>query len=208
MSTIRITPRRMTRKANPPPIQVTSEGVVRPGNSGSTIGSPPRRYDHDRLPEDRGYGSLALEVARRGLPGRLSVRQPYMFINPLNMCYRNSVLAMLLNIEPFLGWLRLYSQVSPAGKGSVPETIMSYLYKLVKAYWLSDDPSRHFLEIAIDGNIMPALWTDFNTRWQWERPDSQEDVSEFLDHLWTQARAEIVSGQVLLPSLLPVIANT
>lgn len=115
---------------------------------------------------------------------------------------------MLLNIEPFLGWLRLYSQVSPAGKGGLPETIMSYLYKLVKAYWLSDDPSRHFLEIAIDGNIMPALWTDFNTRWQWERPDSQEDVSEFLDHLWTQARAEIVSGQVLLPSLLLVIANT
>jgi hypothetical protein len=120
MSTIRITPRRMTRKANPPPIHVTSEGVVRPGNSGSTIGSPPRRYDHDRLPEDRGYGVLALEVARQGLPRRLSVREPYMFINPLNMCYRNSVLAMLLNIEPFLGWLRLYSQVSLAGKGRFP----------------------------------------------------------------------------------------
>lgn len=184
----------MTRKANPPPIQVTSDGVVRPGNSGSTIGSPPRRDDGDRLPEDRAYRTLALEIARRGLPGRLSAREPYMFINPLNVCYRNSVLATLLHIEPFLGWLRLYSQVSLAGKDGFPETIMSYLYKLAEAYWLSDDSSRRFLEIAIDGDIMPAFWTDFNDRWQWGRPNTQQDVSEFLDYLWTQARAEILSG--------------
>lgn len=117
-----------------------------------------------------------------------------MFINPLNLCYRNSVLATLLHIEPFLGWLRLYSQVSLAGKDGFPETIMSYLYKLAEAYWLSDDSSRCFLEIAIDGDIMPAFWTDFNDRWQWRRPNTQQDVSEFLDYLWTQARAEILSG--------------
>ena len=202
MSAFRMTPRRLTRKVNPPPIQVSRDGVIQPGNSGSTIGSPPQRDDYDMPPEDRVCRALALEVARRGLPGGLSVRQPYMFINPLNMCYRNSVLAMLLNIKPFLGWLHLYNQVSLAGKSSSPDTIMSYLFKLVEVYWLSDNQSRHFLEIAIDSNIMPAFWTDFNDRWKWGRPNSQEDASEFLDHLWTQARAEIVSGCVT-SKLLP-----
>jgi hypothetical protein len=196
MSNIRKTPRRTTRKPRPPPIEVTAEGVILPGNSGSTIGSPPRRDEDDRPPEDRAHKVLALDLVRHGLPGRAPERQPYMFINPNNMCYRNSALAMLLNIEPFLGWLNLHNQVSLAGRDGYPETIMSYLYKMVEAYWLSDDSSQRFLEIAIDDNIIPAFWTDVNVRWQWGKPHSQEDVSEFLGHLWTQARTEMVCGYV------------
>lgn len=196
MAIIRIAPRRMTRKTNPHPIGVSNEGVIRPGNSGSTLGSPPSRDDHARTPEYRAHKALALKVVRHGLPGRTPGRQPYMFINPNTMCYRNSALAMLLNIEPFLGWLHLHSQVSLAGRDGYPETIMSYLYKIAEAYWLSPESSQQSLEIAIDRDIIPAFWADVNVRWRWGKPHSQEDVSEFLDHLWTQARMEIDSRYV------------
>lgn len=194
MSTIRVAPRRTTKKTAPPPIHITKDKVIRPGNSGSTLGSPPRRDEDDRSPEERANKTLALEVARQGLPGRAPERQPYMFTNPHNMCYRNSALVMLLNIDPVLGWLRLYSQVSLAGKEGAPETIMSYLNKMAQVYWLSENPSRRSLDRAIDHNIIRGFWVDMNGRWKWGQPNTQEDASEFLDHIWGQAKSEVVSG--------------
>ena len=199
MPTIRIPPRRMTRKAAPPPIEITNYGVVCPGNSGSTLGSPPPRDDGS--PEEQANRALSLEVARQGLRGRAPDRQPYMFVNPHNMCYRNSALATLLNIEPFVGWLRLHNEVSPAGRNGAPESIMSYLYKMAEAYWLSFNTSQSFLDVAIDEGILSAFWADMNVRWQWDKGNMQQDVSDFLAHLWSEARAEVNSGYVILPGV-------
>ena len=184
--------RRQSRKPAPPAIEVRHDRVTRPGNSGSTLGSPPPRDDGS--PEEQANKSLALSVARLGFPERTPDRQPYMFANPNFMCYRNSALAMLLNIEPFMGWLRLYHKVCLAGTGEHPESIMSYLYRIAQTSWLSHDTSEWFLDIAIDEEIIPHFWNDLNNRWQWGKPRSQEDVSEFLDHLWNEARREIVHG--------------
>ena len=190
MASIKITPRRVSRKTAPPPIETTNEQVVRPGNSGSTIGSPPQRDDGS--PEEHARRALALSVARKGLPGKMPDRQPFMFHNPNNiLCYRNSILAMLLNIEPFVGWLHLNYGVSSAGKECYPHSIPSYLYQVAEAYWLSADPSPRALEAATDPIILADFWGDLNGRWQWRGPSTQEDPSEFLDHMWSQARGEI-----------------
>ena len=182
--------RRKSRKPAPPAIEVTHDRVTRPGNSGSTLGSPAPRDDGSS--EEQANKSLALSVARLGFPQRSPDRQPYMFANPNVMCYRNSALAMLLNIEPFVGWLRLYHKVSLAGTGEHPESIMSYLYRMAQVYWLSPDTTEWLLDVAINEEIIPQFWTDVNNRWQWGRPNTQEDVSEFLDHLWGEARTEMV----------------
>ena len=160
-----------SRKPHPPAIQIVDGDVIRPGNSGSTLGTPP---GHDQ--RGTSAADALIGIARNGFPERPADQTPFMFFNPNNMCYRNTVLALLLNTDPFLGWLRTNGWYQT----NQSDSIVSRLNALAQAYWQPQSVLKSGLVLV----RMNLFWQQFNRTWN--RPTSQEDVADFLNHLFTQ----------------------
>jgi hypothetical protein len=169
-----------------PQVKKDEYGVVRAANSAATVGSPlrnlPPGFSH--APDGQYESQLAMAVARIRFPNKVANGEPYMFTNPSGlMCYRNSVIALLLNIDAYLGFLQLYHQIAPASKSGTRLSILSYLNSIAEAYWL---PGSKSYKSGIEDDLMPRFWKDFNTIWQWNGGDGQQDADDFLHHLWAR----------------------
>ena len=109
---------------------------MQPGNSGSTLGTPP---GHDQI--GTSAADAIVGIARKGFAERTADQAPFMFYNPNNMCYRNTVLALLLNTDPFLGWLRSNGWYQT----NASESIVSCLNSLAEAYWRPESLTKSVL---------------------------------------------------------------
>lgn len=110
-----------------------------------------------------------MAVARIKFPNKAANGEPYMFTNPSRlMCYRNLVIALLLNINAYLGFLQFYGRISAAGKYSTRPSILGYLNSIAEAYWL---PGTKSYKSSIENDLMPRFWRDFNMIWQWNGGD-------------------------------------
>lgn len=112
------------------------------------------------------------------------------------MCYRNAVLSLLMNITPFVGYLKHF----PTKTLNTVQTVLVELGEMATAYWSSgsDEQRRDRL-----GGIIDKLWAhllSFNNDdmdtvgWgpflDSDQNETQQDAGDFLENLLTNGDAE------------------
>ena len=119
---------------------------------------------------------------------------------PTNVCYRNSVISMLLNIPTFSKLLTAYQtrqeewQADPNRRPRNPAPMFASLVELNRLYW---EDSRRRKQIRLD-EAMDAFFQEFTrvrpkfTRNEGNNYWRQEDAEEFLGQLFIGIEAELV----------------
>ena len=135
------------------------------------------------------------QLARSGLPGS-NAALPIGFPAEYNMCYRNAVLSLLMNITPFVGYLNHF----PGQTRNTAQNVLVELGEMATAYWSSgsDEQRRDRLE-----GIIGKLWAhllyfnndDMDTvGWgpflDSDQNETQQDAGDFLENLLTNGDAE------------------
>lgn len=148
-----------------------------------------------------------LKLCRAGIPQRRVGQEPAGFLNPGVLCYRNSVISLLLNCEQFLGWL--VNVHEPVCGDPDQSCLACALATVAPLYWEHDDQS----EVNYCENMILNFWArtkmnhgriDNPTKWPTgdNLAEIQEDADEFLTwllHIW---RADSTAHLFVSPPLV------
>jgi hypothetical protein len=114
----------------------------------------------------RNSDNNALTLVRQGMQNKASDAVPFGVVNPGWMCYCNSVITMLLNITPFVGYINqlhgsnVMTGLTDPDTGAYIETperdLLSRLNDIAVAYWSDDSTGVSSKQARID-----QLVTDF-----------------------------------------------
>ena len=143
---------------------------------------------HVEQPSNKSQQLDTLALCRTGIPQRKVGSEPAGFVNPGVLCYRNSVISLLLNCEPLLGWL--VNVHEPACGNIYQSCLACALANIAPLYWEHDtQPKCQELEVRIQ-NFWAQAKLDhgpIKNPTKWPTGDSlaeiQEDADEFLTWL-------------------------
>ena len=198
----------------------TANGNNKPGKD-SPSGLPPlpspANSVGDLIPHRNGNNNV-LALVRQGMQNKASDALPFGVANPGWMCYCNSVITMLLNITPFVGYVnRIHGSNVMAGLTD-PDTgayienperdLLSRLNDVAVAYW-SDDLAGVSSEQARIDQLVTDFWNytiDLNAffdavPWnpgQGEERNTFQDAADYLLTVLNLAIAQLSANPDIL----------
>jgi hypothetical protein len=137
-----------------------------------------------------------LVIALAGFSDRSHDMCPHAFHHsPINTCYRNSAMTLLMHIDPFVDWLHINFRRAVY---QVPDTVMSHLGHVAEVYWNAGGqygPGGH-------GQSLWAFWLYFINRCQnlpnpWGSQKGtagktrQNDPNDLLMHIFVTAQRQL-----------------
>jgi hypothetical protein len=171
----------------PGPIRIHDNGDFSPINSASTIGTPPIKSTESGESLER--VAQVFDSACLGLPQREINMPPFMFHNPGVLCYRNAALALLMSLDPFLGWLRLYKSRLRQHKDK-KSLVGIRLLNIAQAYWTPRGVRPGREDLGAGSKLVQRFWTVFENSTMIER-GRQDDPSLFIMLLFEMLEREL-----------------